>query len=309
MGKIEKIVIITGYHCNNRCQFCVAADKRQLHNKTTEEIVNEMVDARKRNKTYLELIGGELTIRPDAVYLIKIAKGLGFEFIAMATNGRMLSYKDFARKLIAAGITDIIFSIHGHNAKLHDSLTRSPGSFKQLIQGLENVKKAGLRRIGSNTTIVKQNYRYLPRIGKLILEKGIRNSEFIFADPTYGGVYNNFIKFMPRISEAAVYIRKCLDLSNGRSDISHWHIRYVPVCYFKGYEGRISEVYEKKTFHTEHLAPDFQNFDVEKSRAEISREKPEKCRACKYYSLCEGIWKEYIRHYGIRELTPIVNQG
>ncbi|MDI6606497.1 MAG: radical SAM protein, partial [Candidatus Omnitrophota bacterium] len=259
-------------------------------------------DARKRDKTYLEFIGGEVTIRPDTAYLIRFAKKLGFNFIAIATNGRMLSYKGSAKELIAAGITDIIFSIHGHNAKLHDSLTRSPGSFKQLMQGLENVKKTGLRRIGSNTTIVKQNYRYLPRIGKLILEKGIRNSEFIFADPSYGGVYNNFTELMPRISEAAPHIHKCLDLINQRDDIAHWHIRYVPLCYFNGYEDRISELYEKKIFHTEHLAPDFQNFDVEGSRVEIGRAKPEKCKACKHYNLCEGIWKEYIRHYGDEEL-------
>ncbi|PIS33406.1 MAG: hypothetical protein COT38_05495 [Candidatus Omnitrophica bacterium CG08_land_8_20_14_0_20_41_16] len=307
MGKINKTVIITGYHCNNRCQFCIAADKRQLHNKTTEEIVAEMIDARKRNRTYLELIGGELTVRQDAIYLIKFAKKLGFEFIAMATNGRMLSYKDFAKKLIGAGITDLIFSIHGHNAKLHDALTQSPGSFRQLMQGLENVRKLRLKRIGSNTTIVKQNYRYLPEIGKLLLENDIKNAEFIFADPTYGGVYNNFTKLMPRISDAAAYIHKCLDLVNDRDDIPHWHIRYVPLCYFRGYENRISELYEKKTFHTEHLAPDFQNFDVENSRLGISREKPQKCKVCKYYNLCEGIWKEYLRHYGDKELTPVVN--
>lgn len=304
-GKIQKTVIITGYRCNNHCQFCIDADKRKLHDKTSQEIIAEMIDARKRKRTYLELIGGEATVRPDIIYLIKTAKTLGFEFIVMATNGRMLSYQDFAKKLIAAGLTDVIFSIHGHNAKLHDSLTRSPGSFKELLQGLENIKKMGLRRIGSNTTIVKQNYRNLPQIGKMILEKGIRNSEFIFADPTYGGVYNNFLKFMPRISKSAVYIRKCLDLIKGRSDVLHWHIRYVPICYFKGYEDQISEVYERRMFQTEHLAPDYQNFDVENSRVAIARKKPQKCKICKYYDLCEGIWKEYIRHYGTQELTPV----
>lgn len=307
MGKINKTVIITGYRCNNHCKFCIDSDKRQFHNKTTEEIVAEMIDARKRNRTYLELIGGELTIRPDVIYLIKFAKKLGFDFIAMATNGRMLSYKGFAKKLIGAGISDLIFSLHGHNAKLHDALTQSRGSFRQLLQGLENVKKLGLKRIGSNTTIVKQNYQYLPRIGRLLLKKGINNSEFIFADPTYGGVYNNFTKLMPRISEAAPYIHKCLDLVKGRDDIPHWHIRYVPICYFKGYEDKISELYEKRTFHTEHLAPDFQNFDVENSRLGISRTKPQKCEVCKYYDRCEGIWKEYIRHYGDEELIPMVN--
>lgn len=305
--KIYKTVIITGYICNNNCKFCINSGKRKLHNKTTSEIIGEMVDARARKRNYLEFIGGEPTIRPDVVYLIEKAKELGFEFITMATNGRMLSYKKIAKNLIGAGITEFIFSIHGHNAKLHDSLTQAPGSFKELMNGLANVKELGLKLIGSNTTIVKQNYRYMPDIGKFILKNGIKNAEFIFADPTYGGVYNNFTEFMPRISEAAAYIHKCLDLVNGRDDISHWHIRYVPLCLFRGYESRISELHERKIFHTEHLAPDFKNLDVTASRIRLSRIKPAKCSKCRYYDICEGIWREYVRHYGSKELLPIID--
>ncbi len=303
--KIYKTVIITGYACNNNCKFCINSGKRRMRNKTTSEIEAEMADARKRKRNYLEFIGGEFTIRPDAVYLVKKARDLGFEFVTMATNGRMLSYKKVAKSFIDSGITEFIFSIHGHNAKMHDYLTQAPGSFEELRKGLANVKELGLKLIGANTTIVKQNYRYMPEIGKFILKNGIKNAEFIFADPTYGGVYDNFDKFMPRISEAAPYIRKCLELAKGRDDIAHWHIRYVPLCYFRGYEDRISELHERKTFHTEHLAPDFKNFDVTKSRMELSRIKPARCRGCRKFDICEGIWREYVRHYGSGELIPI----
>ena len=59
----------------------------------------------------------------------------------IATNGRMLSYEDFARTILKAGLNSLVFSIHGHTAKLHDSLTRAPGSFKQLNKGVKNVQK------------------------------------------------------------------------------------------------------------------------------------------------------------------------
>jgi len=45
--KIKKTVIIVGYQCNNHCCFCIDADKRELPNKTTYEIKNEMVEAKK----------------------------------------------------------------------------------------------------------------------------------------------------------------------------------------------------------------------------------------------------------------------
>jgi len=127
--KIKKTVIITGYQCNNNCQFCLNANKRSLVSKTTRQIMKEMALVRKRGYTYLELIGGESTIRPDIIALIKFAHQLKFENVAMATNGRLFAYQEFAKKIIQAGLTDLIFSIHGHNTKLHDFLTQSKGSF------------------------------------------------------------------------------------------------------------------------------------------------------------------------------------
>ncbi|MFH1671785.1 MAG: radical SAM protein, partial [Candidatus Portnoybacteria bacterium] len=282
-NKIKKTVLIVGYECNNHCRFCIDSNKRELPNKTTQEIKKEMVQAKKRGTTYIELIGGETTIRSDAVELISFAKELEFETINMATNGRMISYPEYAKKIIQAGLTDIIFSIHGHNAKTHDYLTRSKGSFNQLKKGLENFKNLGFKKIGSNTTIVKDNYRHLSQIGRFIYDQGIRNSEFIFVDCNYGAAYHNFDEHVPKISEAAPYIRECLDIGK---DALHWHIRYVPLCYFPDHLNQISELQEIATFKTEHLAPDFENFDVEKSRAVVGRQKTKKCQKCKLFNQC-----------------------
>jgi MoaA/NifB/PqqE/SkfB family radical SAM enzyme len=303
-NRIKKTVIIVGYQCNNRCQFCIDANKRDLVNKTTSQIKREMIEARDRGATYLELIGGETTIRPDALELISFAKNLGFKTISMATNGRMLSYPEYVQKIIKAGLTDVIFSIHGASSKIHDSLTQSPGSFKELLKGLVNFKKMNFKKIGSNTTIVKQNYRFLPQIGQFIKDQGIKNAEFIFVDPNCGGAYNNFNKLVPRISQIAPYVKKCLDIGK-KNKLPHWSIRYVPLCYFQDYLEQVSELQEVRTFQTEHLAPDFENFDVESSRALIGRQKTEKCKDCRLFDQCEGIWKEYLKHYGDKELKPI----
>ena len=199
----------------------------------------------------------------------------------------------------------MVFSIHGHTAKEHDALTRSEGSFEELMKGLDNMKKLlGLSAIGSNTTIVKQNYKNIVKIGQLIYQQGIRNSEFIFVDCNEGGARNDFYKFVPKLSLAAPYIRRCLDIGQ-KNKIPHWHVRYVPLCHFTGYLNQISELLEVKKFNTEHLAPDFVNLDVEGSRREVGRLKTEKCRGCRLFDKCEGIWKTYYQHYGDGELKPV----
>src|SRR3989338_2326912 len=157
--QINKTVIFAGYRCNNRCTFCINYDKRKIHYPSYLDVKKEILSAKKRGRTYLEIIGGEPTVRPDIISLIKYAKELNFDTIMIATNGRMLSYEDFARTILKAGLNSIIFSIHGHTAKLHDLLTQAPGSFEQLNKGVKNVqriiKELNLKvSLGTNTTIV-----------------------------------------------------------------------------------------------------------------------------------------------------------
>jgi MoaA/NifB/PqqE/SkfB family radical SAM enzyme len=304
-GKIQKLVLFTGFSCNSYCSFCIDLNKRDLPDKSTQQIITEMVQARGKGVEYLELIGGETTVRGDFLPIIRTAKKLGFKDIVVVTNGRMLSYPDFAKQTVEAGVSDLIFSIHGHNAKLHDELTAAKGAFDELVKGIENVRALGFERIFANCTVVKQNMKHLPAIGKLFTELNIHHAEFIFVDSTYGGAYTNFKGLVPKISEAAPYMRELLDVGRawGTRD---WCVRYVPLCYFTDYLDQISEIREIELFRTRHWAPDFKNEDVGPSRKVAGRRKTERCTGCSLYDSCEGLWKEYIRQYGDEELTPVV---
>lgn len=305
MKKKKKIVIITGYHCNNNCVFCINLHKRKLANKTTNEIIREIYIAASKEKIdIIEFIGGETTIRDDFLKIIDTAKKLKIEDIVIATNGRMFSDIEFSKKAIEHGLTTIIFSIHGPDPKTHDELTRVKNSFRQLMKGIENLRKIGFNNINGNTTIVKPNYKKLPDIAKLYIKLDIKNVEYIFVDPQYGGANTNFYGLVPKISDAARYMTKALDIGNNFG-YNQWKLRYVPLCYFKEYLNQISEINEAKLFHTKHWAVDFINQDVVKSRRKYARIKTKRCTGCKLYRICEGIWKEYIKHYGDGELIKI----
>lgn len=304
--KLKKLVIFLGYSCNNNCVFCINSQKRnKIQDKSSKEIVKEIYLAVKREKIdIIEFIGGETTIREDFLEIIKTAKKLQIPDIVIATNGRAFSDISFAKKAIRSGLSTIIFSIHGHNSKLHDKLTRARGSFNELIRGIYNLKKLGFTNINANTTIVKPNYRYLPKIAKLHLKLNIRNVEYIFVDPQYGGAFEKFRELVPKISEAAPFMKKALDIGI-KNGFNQWKVRYVPLCYFRDYLSNISEINEAKLFKAKHWAPDFKNDDVVKSRKLFARIKTNKCKSCKLYNVCEGIWKEYIKNYGDKELKPI----
>ena len=302
--KIQKLVLFTGFSCNSHCHFCIDLNKRDLPDKSTQQLISEMAQAARQGVEYLEIIGGEATIRGDFLVLLRTAKKLGFKDVVVVTNGRRLAYPEFAEQVIEAGVSDLVFSIHGHDAKLHDELTFAPGSFEDLLKGVENVRKLGHKRVFANCTVVKRNMRHLPKIGELFVKLKIEHAEFIFVDPTYGGAYTNFDGQVPRISEAAPFMRKTLDVGRawGTRD---WCVRYVPLCHFDGYLDQISESREVKLFHTRHWAPDFKNEDVGGSRQIAARAKTERCAGCSLYDRCEGIWKEYLRRYGDEELSPV----
>lgn len=306
MSKPEKkLVLITGYKCNNNCRFCYDSNKRKIPDITTKSILTKLLKGRSLGCDYVDFIGGEVTIRKDVFTIIKKAKEMGYKRICMTTNGRLLSYEKFLKKLIRSGVNSLIFSIHGHNAQLHDSQTRVKGSFDQLMRGLKNAQNEANKislQIGTNTTITKLNYKHLPEIGNFLVKNWVKNSEFIFVDPS-GEAYNNFEGIVPKISEISPYIRKLLDIGI-KNRISHWHIRYFPFCYLEGYENHISE--RSSPFKKEvHIGPEFRNYDVDESRKTIARVKSEKCRLCKFDNFCEGVWKEYTKRYGLGELKPI----
>ena len=302
--KTRKTVLFTGYSCNNRCGFCVDYDKRHLPDWTTPSLLGEMARARAEGASYLELIGGEATLRPDFIALVRAARRLGFSEIVTATNGRRFAYPDFAKAAVDAGLTAVVFSIHGADAALHDALTASPGSFRQLEQGIVNLCRLGFTQIYANTTVVRGNLWALEELAGLYLDYGIRGVELIFVDPTYGGAARRFEDYVPRISQAAPMMRACLDAGR-RAGARGWAVRYVPLCHFRGYEDQVSETRERAAFHTVHRAPDFSNDDVAGSRARLSRAKPAACAGCGLFDECEGIWTEYLRRYGSAELRPV----
>lgn len=318
MGKdltFKKVVLVPGYQCNNRCVFCINSGKRALPQRTTAQLRLDIKAAAARGCDYLEFAGGENTIRPDFCALVRAARDAGFARITVATNGRMFSIPEFARKAIAAGLNGIVFSIHGHNAALHDGLTGVKGSFSQLLKGFKIVSRDFKGTLGTNTAVTRLNFRFLPEIGRFINAFGLCNSEFIYADPNYGGVKDRFKELMPRISECAPYMRACLDIAAPRLAKAgpviagaNWSARYVPLCHFKGYYPlQISEAREALIYsNVQHVAPDYTSLDAIKGRREQGRAKPPKCRSCALYAGCEGIWTEYLRVYGDAELKPVL---
>jgi MoaA/NifB/PqqE/SkfB family radical SAM enzyme len=304
----KKTVIFVWYACDNICRFCIDLNKREI-NRTTQEVLKDILVAKQNGTEILEIIGGEVTIRKDFFTIMKFIKSCNFRHSYLVTNGNRLANKEFAQKLYDLQVLDsIVFSIHGSTPELHNLLTATPKSYEKLLLWIKNWQELWFpkEKIGTNTAIESGNFHDLVNLGKLIKELWcFGSSEFIFADPNQWGVNNEFEKLMPRISEAAPKMRELLDWWNANGMI--YRVRYVPLCYFPEYlEDNISEIKETQIYtNVTHSAPDFHNSDVVEWRKNTGRVRTKKCQNCSLFEKCEWIWKTYYEKWWDDELHPI----
>jgi len=298
---MQRVDIKLGFQCNNRCRFCVQGNKREeFPDKTTKEIKRILKEARKKHKG-LVFTGGEPTIRKDLPELVEYAKKLGFKVIQIQTNGRMFAYKKFCENLIEKGANEFALALHGHNAKLHDSLTTVPGSFEQTTTGIRNLKSLG-QRILMNTVITKPNYKYLPQIAELLVNLGVDQFQFAFIHINQI-IFNNkklIDEIVPRKSKVMPYVKKGLRV--GIDTELRVMTEAIPYCFMKDYENCIAEK----------IIPDGAVYDADwaiqdygKYRRTEGKLKGSNCSKCKYFKICEGPWKEYPQIFGWKEFKPV----
>ncbi|MEM4662731.1 MAG: radical SAM protein [Candidatus Diapherotrites archaeon] len=299
-----KTALLLGYKCNNNCRFCYAANKRDLPPMSTIEAKKQLKAAIERGSKFVDFLGGEPTIRKDLVELISYAKDLGFKTISITTNGRMLSNAEYAKKLYDAGLNSAVFSVHGHNAALHDYLVNVKGAFDQLIKGMKNFRALSEDvYICTNTVIVKPNVSFLPEIAEMNAKLGANGMEFIFPHPR-GNAYKNFEEMVPRLEQLIGVVQRTIGVCTSKG-IRHCCFRYVPFCYMYGAINFISEYAAKISLKETHIGPEFEDLEVEKNRAKHGRVKGPQCFGCKYNEICEGIFKEYAEKRGFEELVPV----
>ncbi len=294
----KKLDLKVGFSCNNNCIFCVQAYNKGKKDKTTAEIKKDLEGGRKNGALDVVFTGGEPTIRDDIFEIVAYAKKLGYRAIQIQTNGRMFRYRRFCEKLIACGANEFLPAIHGHTEELHDFLTSSKGSFRQVTEGIRNLKALG-QTVIANTVIVKSNYRHLPDISRLLISLEVDQFQLAFVHPE-GNAFLNFDRVVPLKTLVMPYVHESIDIAKkSRTGIM---VEAYPFCFMRGFEEYCSEKYIPPTEVRKSGSVDK---DFTKTRQICGKEKSEDCRRCRMYAQCEGPWKEYPQKRGWSEFRPI----
>ena len=294
----ERIDIKTGFHCNNKCYFCVQGDKRDRFGDKTADEIREQLDAAIEHSNSIVFTGGEVTIRRDLPELVAHAKSIGFNSIQIQTNGRMLAYRKMTEALIKAGATEFSPALHGHTPELHDYLTRAPGAFEQTAKGIRLLKKLG-QHVLTNSVITRSNYRHLPELASVLVRLGVDQYQFAFIHPVGSGM-TYFNQLVPRMSLIEPYVKRGLmvGLRAGRRVMTE----AIPYCMMKDFESYVAERIMPRTriYDAGFVLDDYTEFRLTEGKA-----KGPACKDCVYEPECEGPWREYPDEYGFDEFIPV----
>ncbi len=160
------------YGCNNACAHCYNEPSHlpmaSLPKAQWFQVIKTLHEV---GVPHLILTGGEATLHPDLLEIIRYADGLG-HIVGMNSNGRRLAHRPFVEELAAAGLNHVQITLASSRPELHDAINGAR-CFHQTVQGIENALASPLHTI-TNTTLMRRNMDHAEEIVEFLHALGIR---------------------------------------------------------------------------------------------------------------------------------------
>jgi len=135
--------------CNLKCPICYANANvsGMVVEPSYEEVVKmlkQLRDLRPVPCQFVQFAGGEPTIHPRFLDIIKASKDLGFTHIQCPTNGIRFADADFAKQSVDAGLHTLYLQFDGFSDDIYRE-TRGAPLVETKLQAVKNMRAAGGR--------------------------------------------------------------------------------------------------------------------------------------------------------------------
>ncbi|MBI5025660.1 MAG: radical SAM protein [Nitrospirae bacterium] len=162
---------LTG-RCNLSCNICFADSNKYIYEPSFDEVyqmLKKLQDERPAPCTTVQYTGGEPTIHPRFLDIVKASKELGFTHIQVATNGVKFSDPEFAMKAKEAGLQYLYLQMDGVTDDVYEKI-RGRKLLDIKLKAIESARKAGLRIIFVPTIIRGVNDHQIGDLIRLAFE-------------------------------------------------------------------------------------------------------------------------------------------
>jgi 7,8-dihydro-6-hydroxymethylpterin dimethyltransferase len=160
--------------CNLTCPVCFAnANAAGYLYEPDFETVRKMLQALRDQKPVagriVQFSGGEPTIYPRFLDVLRMAKEMGFSHLQAATNGIKFTDLEFAEQCKEAGLHTLYLQFDGVCDDVYRR-TRGESLWEKKLKCIENVRKAGLKIVFVPTIVKGLNDHEIGDIVRLALE-------------------------------------------------------------------------------------------------------------------------------------------
>jgi MoaA/NifB/PqqE/SkfB family radical SAM enzyme len=305
----KQIEVQLGHMCNNRCVFCVSGQMTERRAAGPLDLAPQLAEitrARAAGYAKLTLLGGEPTLQPGFLDLVRAAVGLGFEEIVIFTNGSRTARESFVDEILATGgrFTWRI-SIQGGTEEAHERTTKKPGSFARILRTMEILKAKG-ERVTVNMCVVTSNYESVVAFPELCRRYGVSQLHLDMVRPLDSGdrTEAELRAMVPRYSDMvpalAAMVRGFADAPGFDLNIGNLPYCIAPaLAPFIHHDGEHTlTVSVDDDFY---LSRPWDKYEVKRR----DKSKPKACRECALEGSCNGVFDTYRSFYGEDELRPI----
>ena len=144
--------------CNFRCIYCRSAEPENYqppeHLLTWAEMLRLCRILGTLGIRKIRVTGGEPLVRPGVEdFIARLSSQGTFEEISITTNGLTLGER--AQALKAAGASRVNVSVDSLQAERFDRITRTKGTLRRVLEGIEAAQAVGLNPVKVNAVVVR----------------------------------------------------------------------------------------------------------------------------------------------------------
>ena len=269
--------------CNSDCLFCLDSSTPRDRHTPLAAVRRELEQGRRDGADKVVLSGGEGTLHPDYLEILRAARELGYQRVQAVSNGGRLADRGFYERCVQAGLDEVTFSLHGHDATLHEGLTRTRGSFARIVKAIARAARDDRVVCNIDVVLCRPNVGALDRIVELGISLGVTEFDLLHVIPQ-GRAWENREALLYDPADHLEALHKVLRLARHPSYVI-WTNR-LPARWLEGLEELIQ-------------APAKIHDEVRGRRIQLRRyldegepldcREPERCGACFLEPLCTSI--------------------
>ncbi|MDD4572462.1 MAG: radical SAM protein [Clostridia bacterium] len=189
------VLIELTQRCNQACKYCFADAGSQMPEMSLAELdslFDFLMQKNKQDPFFLQLSGGEPTMREDLLEIIALAKSKGFPYLQLNTNGKRLAESEaYAQSLAKTGLNIVFLQFDGTDDEIYRAI-RNEALFETKKKAIANCRKAGLGVVLVVTAVPKIN---TDNIGSII--------DFMLANlPAVRGIHFQPVSYFGRFPKA-----------------------------------------------------------------------------------------------------------